>query len=190
MDAEANSLRAGFIGWQCLLRRLAMRRAHGCPSRGLVPLLLGPEQQRLGHAIVLLTPLQLQHTTSEFRFIYQRTQDPQQRRERIVRVMAAGFFQQPDAFSDCLTTMVASASSLLSSVLAAGTVGLHFEQHDVAYRLSCRAKPLHRQHPLYQFSYWHNLNFNPHIPPHAAVIAFTPDWHNSRVVADTQRQSA
>ena len=131
--------------------------------------------------IVLLTPLEPDHVVSELRFMYQRTNDPAQRREHIVRVMAAGFFQQPSEFSDCMTAMFDPVSPLLSPLLAADSLVLRFEQHDTVWHLSCQAKRLADDHPLYQLSHWHNLNFNPHIPPATAVLAFIPDWQHSRV---------
>jgi len=174
-DAGAPRLREDFIGWQCRIRQYAMRRQGGRPSPGMIPA-LAVDGEELARIVVLLNRRDSEDLAMEFRFLFQRTRDPERRRADVVAAMAASFFQQPGEFSDTLSALFFPGFRPLECLLGGGAVGLRFEQHNRRYRLPCAVRRLDEGHSLYRFAYWHNLLFNPSIPPGISVLAFEPDW--------------
>lgn len=174
-DAGAPRLREDFIGWQCRIRQYAMRRQGGRPSPGMIPA-LAVDGEELARIVVLLNRRDSEELAMEFRFLFQRTRDPERRRADVVAAMAASFFQQPGEFSDTLSALFFPGFRPLERLLGGGAVGLRFEQHNRRYRLPCAVRRLDEGHSLYRFAYWHNLLFNPSIPPGISVLAFEPDW--------------
>jgi hypothetical protein len=175
--AAAEALRAEFIGWQCRLRQLSARQEGGRPSSGMRPRITTPIGDELVAAItVLISEADPDDTTRQFRYQVQKTQDPNERYDKVLEFLQGGYFQYPARFSDVLTALFASGSALAARLLDQARCVLEFEQFGQAYRIPCAVTRLPPAHPRYQATYWHNRLFNEHLPPAVEVLAFTPDW--------------
>ena len=53
---------------------------------------------------------------------------------------------------------------------------LEFEQFRQRYRIPCAVAELMPEEPPWQHTYWHNLLFNPTLPPRPRILAFAPHW--------------
>ncbi len=174
---EAAALRDHFLGWQCRLRQMAMRRGDGRPSPGMRPQVLGED----GRAPALAITILIHHhdpapATDAFRHIVRRTHDPKERYWAALELLSAAHFQRPADFSEVMTTQFADASPLAAALSNWRRCVLEFQEHRQSYRLPCAVAAIARQAPAWQASYWHNAMFNPAIPGAVAVLAFTPDW--------------
>jgi hypothetical protein len=175
--AAAQLLCAEFIGWQCRLRQFAARQDGGRPSRGMRPRVTTPAGDELtAGVIVLISETEPENTTQQFRYQYLKTQDPNERYDKVLELLQAGYFQEPAHFSDVLTALFAQGSELAAQLLTDGRCVLEFEQSSQGYRIPCAVTRLPAAHPRHQAIYWHNRLFNDHLPPAIEVLAFTPDW--------------
>jgi hypothetical protein len=175
--AAAQALRAEFIGWQCRLRQLAARQDGGRPSSGMRPRVTTVAGDELAAAVtVLISETEPDNTTQQFRYLVQKTQDPNERYDKVLEFLQGGYFQEPVRFSDVLTALFAQGSELAAGLHGDGRCVLQFEQYGQAYRIPCAVARLAPAHPRYEATYWHNRLFNEHLPPGAEVLAFTPDW--------------
>ncbi len=174
---RAAALRDHFLGWQCRLRQLAMRRGDGRPSQGMRPQVLGEDGRALAIAITILIhhhdPSQ---ATDAFRHIVRRTNDPKERYTAALKLLSAAHFQRPADFSDVMTALFEATSPLAAALSETGRCVLEFQEHRQSYRLPCAVAAIAPEAPAWQASYWHNAMFNPELPGAVAVLAFTPDW--------------
>lgn len=176
----AQLLRKEFIGWQCRLRQLAMRQGGGRPTSGMQPRVLSPNGQEIAPRVtVLLNELEPGHSISQFRFQYQRTQDPIERYDKILETLSGSYFQQPANFSDVMTALFGPDSGIAAALLNHGRCVLEFEQFTQAFRLTCAVRELAESQPWHQATYWHNRMFNPNMPEGIRILAFAPDWKHS-----------
>jgi hypothetical protein len=53
---------------------------------------------------------------------------------------------------------------------------LAFSQFSQSYRVPCAISELATDQPAWQHTYWHNLLFNPELPPKPRILAFSPHW--------------
>lgn len=164
-----------FIGWQCRLRQLAARESDGRPTEGMRPELV-VDGRSLGRITVVLNRMPEHAMVSEMRHIVQRTAEPLERWEAAMRLFQGGYFQQPRQFTDELTALFASASTIARDALAVGDVRLRCSQFRQRYDLRCAVRRLAPEEPLHAATVWHNALFNPRLPPETALLAFTPDW--------------
>jgi hypothetical protein len=177
LEPAAAALRDEFIGWQCRLRQLSARQAGGRPSAGMRPRLLTPQGDVIAAGItVLIVEQNPQESTALFRFQYLKTQDPIERYDKILEILAGSHFQQPRNFGDVLTALFGPASETVATLLNQGRCVLEFSEYAQVYRLPCRPAALSDHDDLYQATYWHNRMFNPNMPPGVRILAFTPDW--------------
>jgi hypothetical protein len=175
--AAAQALRAEFIGWQCRLRQLAARQDGGRPSSGMRPRVTTVAGDELAAAItVLISETEPDNTTQQFRYQVQKTQDPNERYDKVLEFLQGGYFQEPVRFSDVLTALFTQGSELAARLLAGERCVLEFEQYGQGYRIPCAVTRLPAAHPRHQATYWHNRLFNEHLPPGVEVLAFAPDW--------------
>ena len=175
--AAAQELRAEFVGWQCRLRQLAARQDGGRPSSGMRPRVTTLAGDELAAAItVLISETEPDNTTQQLRYQVQKTQDPNERYDKVLEFLQGGYFQEPVRFSDVLTALFAHGSELAAHLQADGRCVLEFEQYGQGYRIPCTVARLPAAHSRYQATYWHNRLFNEHLPPGVEVLAFTPDW--------------
>jgi len=177
LEPAAAALRDQFIGWQCRLRQIAMRQNGGRPSSGMRPRVLSPAGDELAPGVVvLIVPSDADEAIKLFRHQVLKTQDPVERWEKAVEIMAASYFQRPRDFSDVLTALFGGGSALVGRLLDFGACRLEFGQYSQGYGIPCAVTAPNQADELYQATYWHNRLFNPNPPPGATVLAFTPDW--------------
>jgi len=175
--AAAQALRAEFIGWQCRLRQLAARQDGGRPSAGMCPRVTTLAGDELAATVVVvISEADPDHTTRQFQYQYLKTQDPNERYDKVLEFLQASYFQEPSRFSDVLTALFGAGSELASRLLDHGRCVLEFEQYGQGYRIPCGVTRLPTAHPRHQATYWHNRLFNEHLSPGVDVLAFTPDW--------------
>jgi len=88
--AASQALRAEFIGWQCRLRQLAARQDGGRPSAGMRPRVATPAGDELANGvIVLISEADPENTTQQFRYQYLKTQDPNERYDKVLEFLQA-----------------------------------------------------------------------------------------------------
>jgi hypothetical protein len=174
---RAQDLRDHFLGWQCRVRQHAVRQEGGRPTSGMRPRARHPSGHELAPAVtVLLLPRDVTETIYRFRHLARRTQDPAERFQKALETLADAYFQRPREFSDQMTALFAPQSELASALLAAPGCILEFEQFSQRYRIPCAVAELAPDEPAWQHTYWHNLLFNPALPPAPRILAFAPHW--------------
>ncbi|HEX6120699.1 MAG TPA: hypothetical protein VFZ03_14715 [Dongiaceae bacterium] len=176
-EVAAQQLRDDFLGWQCRLRQLSARQAGGRPLEGMRPKVLSSAGNTISPGIVvLIIERDPASNTQMLRFQCQKTQDPNERYDKILDLLSAAYFQHPKNFSDEMTALFGPASELPATLLHLGRCVLEFEQFTEAYRVPCAVTELPEAHAFYQATYWHNHMFNPNLPPGIRILAFKPDW--------------
>ena len=190
--AAARALMAEFIGWQCRVRQLAARQAGGRPSAAMRPRAVTPEGHEIAAAItVLIIEADPRDSTSLFRHQYLKTQDPNERYDKVLEILQASYFQQPALFTDVLTALFGPHSEIAARLIAHGRCILEFAEYAQAFRIPCAVAALGEDDVLYQATYWHNRLFNPNQPEALRILSFTPDWSHAmgyRLEAEDQRQ--
>jgi len=178
--AAAEALKAEFLGWQCRIRQLAARQAGGRPSAAMRPRALTPEGDEISPAItVLIVEADSRNSTSLFRHQYLKTQDPNERYDKILEILQASYFQQPALFGDVMTALFGPQSETAARLMAHGRCVLEFEEYAQAYRIPCAVASLAEDDALYQATYWHNRLFNPNQPDALRILSFAPDWRHA-----------
>ncbi len=177
LEAAQAALRDHFLGWQCRLRQLAVREAGGRPSSGMRPeVRLGEDGPPLGAITTLILRREPAEATAQFRHMVRKTQDPAERYDGALEMLAAAYYQRPREFSDRLTALFGPGSEIAEKLLAAGHCLLAFEQYSQRYSLPCSVRALAEDDQAYQATYWHNALFNPALPGGVRVLSFQPDW--------------
>lgn len=177
LEPAVAALRDEFLGWQCRIRQLAVRQFGGRPSSGMRPRVLDPQGDEIAPAItVLINPEEPENSIKLFRHQVLKTNDPIERYDKALEILAASYFQQPAEFSDVLTALFGPGSSVAGRLLDLGQCVLEFEQFSQTYRLPCTVLALGEDEPFYKATYWHNRLYNPAMPPGISILAFTPDW--------------
>ena len=111
--------------------------------------------------------------------MHRQTQDPRDRREAVVRLLAATHFQRPERFSDRLSSIFPPGSPLAEAVVRSRRCVLRFAEHGQRFSLACRTALTAPGDPLREETFWFCLLFNPGLPPSCPIVAFEPDWHAS-----------
>lgn len=180
IEPTAAKLRDRFLGWQCRLRQMAVREAAGKPSAGMRPQVLSPAGEELAPAItVLIVPADPGDSVQLFRYQVLRTQDPLERYDKALELLAADYFQHPREFSDVMTALFASKSELADELLKLGACSLVFEQDRRGYRVPCKVAELPEDQEFFQVTFWHNRLYNPNLPAGVRVLSFAPDWRHA-----------
>lgn len=180
-QVAALALARRFIAWQCRARQWAMRHAGGRPSAAMRPNLSTRGGEPLADGvIVLLSEHDPSDSTTQFRYLYLKTQDPKDRFNRVMEILQGPYFQHPEEFSDEMTALFAPDSALAARLVELGRCMLHFEEAPHAFRIPCNVKRLPSAHPRYQATYWHNRLFNPGLPPDVQVLMLEPDWAHAK----------
>ena len=174
---RAERLRDHFVGWQCRIRADAMRRRAGRPSTGMCPQVLSTTGAELAPAVtMLLVRREAEFFAPEFRHLARRTQDPRDRREAALALLAERYYQHARDFSDRLTATFAAESPLAADLVREERCVLVFDQDGQRYTLPCAVQRLGRDDPRREETWWHNALFNPQLPPDIPVLAFAPRW--------------
>src|SRR3984885_15907765 len=109
----ANALCREFIGWQCRLRQLAARQYGGRPMSGMRPRAVDAAGRELSPGIIMLiVESEPENSTELFRYEYSKTQDPNERCDRMVEILQGSYFQEPPRFTDLMTALFGPRSSL------------------------------------------------------------------------------
>ena len=177
----AEALCREFIGWQCRLRQLAARQYGGRPLAGMRPRVLdaaGRNELSPG-IIVLIIEAEPENSTELFRYEYLKTQDPNERCDRMVEALQGSYFQEPARFADLMTALFGPRSSLAALLREEQRCILEFEQYSQGYRIPCSIAKLAERSPCYQATYWHNRMFNPKQPAGVEILSFRPDWRHA-----------
>lgn len=179
-EAAAEDLANEFINWQCKIRQMAVREDGGRPSPGMRPSLETEEGHRLSDGIIVLIHHEdPEESTALFRHQAKKTQDPVERYNKALEVLAASHFQYPGEFTDRMTALFGPASPTVDRLLSHGRCILGFEQFTQWFRIPCKVMALDENDPLYQATYWHNSLFNPNIPAGITIASFDPDWRHA-----------
>jgi hypothetical protein len=177
LETTAAKLRDEFIGWQCKLRRQAMRGAGGRPSEGMRPRVVDADGDPIDNGLtVLLARDDAATAAKSFEFQFKRTHDPLDRYEKIVAYLSADYYQHPERFTGVMTALLGAGTPTRQRLLEGRQCILIFRQFSQGYRVPCDVQLLAPDDPLYKATYWHNAMFNPNLPPHVTVLAFVPDW--------------
>jgi hypothetical protein len=175
--AAAQALRGEFIGWQCRLRQLAARQDAGRPSSGMRPTAFTVDGDTIVDGFVtLLIESEPAQSTQLFRYQYLKTQDPNERYDKMLEILQGAYFQEPTRFSDVMTALFGPESAQAARLLEVHRCVLEFEQYTQGYRVPYAVAPLPATHPRHEATYWHNRMFNPNLPARVQVLSFTPDW--------------
>ena len=178
LNKPDNILRSEFLGWQCRLRQHAVRKQGGRPPRGVQPSVTAGNRF-LGQINTVINKRQPEKVTSEFRFMVQKTNEPQKVYDNALKFLSEYYYQYPSEFDDRLTALFALDSELANQLVDVGNCTLGFFQGNQKYTLSCQVNNLDPASAEYQATYWHNHLFNPNLPGVVRVLGFTPDWKNS-----------
>jgi hypothetical protein len=166
-----------FLAWQCRIRQVAMREEGGRPSPGMRPRVLDGSGREMSPALtVLMIPKEPDESIAFFRHQVMRTPDPRDVYERALAFLQADYFQDPDAFSDRLATVLSAGAALAASLLEEGKCTLVFEQGRQRYQLPCKVRELKPGSAAREAAIWHNRLFNPALPDTVHVLGFQPDW--------------
>jgi hypothetical protein len=184
IETAAAKLRDEFLGWQCKLRRQAMRGAGGRPSDGMRPQVFDAAGDVIADALtVLLARTDSATIAKGFEFQFKCTHDPLDRYEKAVAFLSADYYQQPGNFTGVTTALVGAGTAMLQRLLDNRQCTLVFRQFSQGYRVPCNVQILAPEDSVFKATYWHNAMFNPNLPPDVVVVAFVPDW----VYASRQR---
>ena len=169
-----------FIGWQCRVRQYAMRNDEGRPTPGMRPNVLLEDGKEAATAVtLLLVPDLLQDSILQFRFMALKTQDPQERYKKAVQLLSASFYQNVEQFSGLLTGLFSRSSETVKMLVKKRRCVLKFDYQQQSYRIPASLKDFPKEEQAYEFTYWHNFLFNPHLSPDVIVLGFEPDWSDS-----------
>ncbi len=173
--SSARDLQHEFIAWQCRIRQYAVRRNEGRPSSGMRPE-LWLRDQASGPVNVLVVRSDSEAVTREFRYMVQKTQDPQDRYSSAIRFLSECYYRNPRDFDEELTGIFPVDSELADQMAAEARCRLDFDQGNQQYTLHCRTRLIGQSDWKYQTSYWHNRLFNSSMPGVVKVVGFKPDW--------------
>ncbi len=169
-----------FIGWQCRVRQYAMRNGEGRPTPGMRPDVLLEDGKEVASAVtVLLVPDLLQDSILQFRFMALKTQDPQERYKKAIELLSSSFYQNVENFSGLMTGVFSMNSETVNRLTKNQRCVLEFDFQQQKFRVPAGIKVLLKKKLEYEFTYWHNFLFNPHLSPDVTVLGFEPDWSDS-----------
>ena len=147
--AASEALRREFIGWQCRLRQLAAREHGGRPSSGMRPRVIAEDGGEISPDIVtLIIESEPEKSTELFRYQYLKTQDPNERCDKMVEILQGSYFQEPARFSDLMTALFGPRSTLAALLCREGRCILDFEQYSQGYRIPCKRRAARRGSPV------------------------------------------
>ena len=175
----AQGVTKDFFAWQCNIRQDAMRRAGGRPSDGMYARLLGKPQQPEGYndtrIVFLLQRQDAQQYTAQFRFIVTANLDPQERRQRGLKILAGSYYQNSPMFLPLITATFARDSKLAELLLRADKGGagkLRFvcSENTHSFVWQARVEESFEGSDLYEASLAHNRLFAMQAPQRVLVF--------------------
>ena len=180
MESSQLDLCKHFLGWQCRVRQIAMRKGDGRPSPGMCPAVVSLGGEKIASAVtLLLIPRNHSDSTAFFRFQAQRTHDPREAFEKGLAYLQESYYQRSGRFSDRMLGVFAEDSAMAHRCLEEGACVLVFEQFSQSYRLECAVAEVDRESDDWDAVFWHNRLFNPALTDAMLMLGFTPDWSRS-----------
>lgn len=171
-------LKEQFIRWQCTVRQYSARKDQGRPNQGMRPRLIVKEHD-FGNMTLMMVKLESTDLTRQFKYIYQKTQDPANRYQQAIKLLSEYYYQIPDEFSDELVAVYPDGSAFVSQIVQVGKACLIFEQGNQRYTVFCKTRNIPQSDAKYQAVYWHNRLFNSKLSGVVDMVGFTPDWRAS-----------
>lgn len=178
-ESAQRRLRDQFFRWQCRIRQISVRKADARPTSGMVPRVDSAGAQGSAPRLTVLITKTDAAVTDQFRFFFKKTIDPAQRHDDAVNYLAAAHYQQPDTFRDELSALCGRRHAVADRLLQEGQCALEFEQYNQYYRIPCRVRSAAAGDPIFEATYWHNILFNPDMPPDVRVLVFEPVWRKA-----------
>ena len=177
MRSGLHPLQDKFLGWQCRVRQYAMRNDEGRPTQGMCPRVRLESGEQVSSALtLLLIPSQPQESIHQFRFIAQKTNDPQERYKKGMQLLSSSFYQHIEDFSGVMSGLFSNDSRIAKTLQENERCVLEFDYQQQSFTIPCRIVEFSRDKHGYEFTYWHNLLFNPYLSPELKVLGFEPDW--------------
>ena len=106
-EQERLPIQDHFLGWQCRVREYSMRQSEGRPSTGMRPRVVLEDGTEAAAAVtLLLLPNEPQESIQQFRFMVQKTHDPQERYKKAVQLLSSSFYQHMEDFSGVMTAWI------------------------------------------------------------------------------------
>ena len=128
--------------------------------------------------------------TAEFRFMVQKTVDPEKIHDNAIKYLSEYYYQYPAEFDQRITALFSIDSELAERIVAADDCQLGFFQGNQRYTLKSKARFFDSSSDEYQATYWHNHLFNPTLPGVVKVIGFDVDWEHSHAEQIRAAESA
>lgn len=168
--------REHFFRWQCRIRQISVRKAEGRPTSGMIPRVgLSSDSARLTVLISKTDPT----VTDQFRFYFKKTKDPAERYDNVVKYLASAYYQQPQTFREELSALCGNRHPVAEQLLRERECTLEFEQYNQYFFIPCRVREAAAGEPVFEATYWHNILFNPDLPPDIRVLVFQPLWQKA-----------
>ena len=184
-SAERNSLTENnrlpiqnyFIGWQCRVREFALRNEEGRPNEGMRPQIeLKNGEVVFPAATLLIIPNHPDQTIRLFRFMALKTQDPKERYNKALQLLAAKFYQNAEDFSGAMSGIFSRFSEEVKALEKDQSCIIEFDYQQQAFKIPCHVSASPKNESVHEFTYWHNYLFNPNLSPEVKVVHFKPDW--------------
>ena len=180
LNTKQSNAKYDFLYWQCRIRQHSARQDDGRPTAGMCPEVIVDDDTSLGQIVTLIIKQSPEHSTDQFRHMVKKTQDPAERWEGAKRVLSSLYYQDPKEFSDGLTALFGPGSKICAKLIESANCILVFEQNNQRFRVPCKVVDLPADTPNYQATFWHNSLFNPNIPGDIKILAFFPNWSETR----------
>ena len=166
-----------FIGWQCRVRELSLRREEGRPNGGMRPkIALKNGKVVFPAATLLIIPEHPDQIIRQFRFMALKTQDPKERYTKALQLLAARFYQKTEEFSGAMAGIFSRFSVEVMTLEKDDYCIIEFDYQQQAFKIPCNVSESPKNDQVYEFTYWHNYLFNPNLSPEVKVLNFKPDW--------------
>ncbi|MDG1177771.1 MAG: hypothetical protein P8L36_14435 [SAR324 cluster bacterium] len=177
---ERHPLQDHFLGWQCRVREYAMRNNEGRPTPGMCPTVFLESGEQVVSALKLvLVPAQPQESIQQLRFMSKKTYDPQERYKKAMQLLSSTFYQHIEDFSGLMTGLFPNDSNIAKLLQKEKRSVLKFDYQQQSFSILCSVEEFSKDKEDYEFTYWHNILFNPYLSPEVKVIGFEPDWSKS-----------
>lgn len=176
-DDEFESLKEGFLHWQCWVRQFAAQGSAAMENPGVrAALILAGGTEPITEVATVLNRRTEYSQTARMREIVRGTDDPELRGKRAMKFFSEHYYHAPEKFTDTLTATFLSDSKLAVRLAADGACTLRFEQLNRTYELPCKVASLPDGDPLREATFWYNVLFNPGLAADCQVLGFEPDW--------------
>ena len=167
-----------FLGWQCRVRQYAVRQQGGRPPRG-IQASVKIDGDFAGQINTVMNKLEPANVTAEFRFMVQKTNEPEKVYDNALKYLSEYYYQYPAEFDERLMALFGMDNALGERLVDAGSCELGFFQGNQKYDLICKVSDCAPGSAEYEATYWHNHLFNPHLPGRVRIVRFDVDWERS-----------